>query len=168
MKSDHREFPVVVVPEGLAFDEHHGKTLHAPSFLIPPANSFGGPFPEHEVMAAWLKARGCPDIQTPSLTFSRYIDTWGNAVELRAWLDRRGQWPLGPIVIVAAFRHTRRVRLCFLRNGYVIARVDTVSYTVREQSIVPRLFYYRWPLLHKTRLPPSYGTGSVRQQPLIP
>jgi uncharacterized SAM-binding protein YcdF (DUF218 family) len=167
MNSDRNGLPVVVVPEGLAFDEGQGKALYAPSFVgeavlrhvlahylgrmifIAPANNFGEPFTEHEVMADWLKARGCPNVQTPPVMFSRYIDTWGNAVELRAWLDRRAQWPLGPIVLVAAFRHARRIHFCFRRNGYEIDRIDAVSYTVREEPIVPRLFYYRWPLLHE-------------------
>jgi multidrug transporter EmrE-like cation transporter len=161
------EFPVVVVPEGLAFDAATRRALTTPSFvseavlqrvlgsyttrriLIAPANSFGAPLSENEVMAAWLTARGCASVQTPLVTASGYIDTWGNAVELRRWLDERGQWPLGPFVLVSAFRHARRARLCFSRNGFTVASVDTVTYPVEGRPIVPRLFYYNWPILHQ-------------------
>jgi hypothetical protein len=56
------------------------------------ANSFGGPFPEHEVMAAWLKARGCPNVQTPPLIFllHRYLGQRG-----RVALLARPSWPMG-------------------------------------------------------------------------
>lgn len=167
MTSECAELPLVVVPEGLAFDVATGRVLTTPSFvgeavlqhvldcyaarriLIPPANTFGAPSPEHEVMAAWLAARGCANVETPSATAHGYIDTWGNAVELRRWLDERGQWPLGPIVLVAAFRHARRARLCFSRNRFAVASVDAVTYPVDGIPIVPRLFYYNWPRLHQ-------------------
>jgi uncharacterized SAM-binding protein YcdF (DUF218 family) len=167
VNSDRPNAPVVIVPEGLAFDGRLGRTLDAPSFVgeavlhhvleryaernifVAPANSFGGPSPEHEVMAAWLKARGCPNVQTPHIRSARYIDTWGNAVELRSWLKRRAQWPLEPIVLVAAFRHARRARLCFLRNGYTLGCVDAVPYKIKGAPIVPRLFYYNRPRLHQ-------------------
>jgi hypothetical protein len=159
--------PVVVVPEGLAFDKAAGRALAAPSFvseavlnhvvdhyaarriLVAPANTFGSPSPEHEVMAAWLATRGCASVETPSFVATGYIDTWNNAVELRRWLDQRGQWPLGPIVLVAAFRHARRVRLCFSRNGFAVASMNRVTYPVVGSPIVPRLFYYNWPRLHQ-------------------
>jgi uncharacterized SAM-binding protein YcdF (DUF218 family) len=167
MTPECAELPVVVVPEGLAFDVATGRALTTPSFvgeavlqhvlnryaarriLIAPANSFGAPSREHEVMAAWLAARGCANVQTPLVTASGYIDTWGNAVELRRWLDEHEQWPLGPISLVAAFRHARRARLCFSRNGFTVVSMDTVTYPVEGVPIVPRLFYYNWPRLHQ-------------------
>jgi hypothetical protein len=167
MISHRSDLPVVVVPEGLAYDAVAGKAVSVPTFvgeavlehvlahyadrriLIAPANSFGAPSPEHEVMAAWLAGRTCNSVETPSVAASEYIDTWGNAIELRRWLCRRGQWPLGPIVLVAAFRHARRALLCFSRNGFSVASLDTVAYPVKGVPIVPRLFYYNWPLLHQ-------------------
>src|SRR6266850_2279824 len=167
MTSECTDLAVVVVPEGLAFDAAAGRVAAVPSFvgeavlkhvldryahrriLIAPANSFGAPWSEHEVMAAWLVARTCARAETPSVASVGYIDTWGNAVELRRWLYQRGQWPLGPIVLVAAFRHARRARLCFTRNGFDVASMDTVSYLVEGAPIVPRLFYFNWPLLHQ-------------------
>jgi hypothetical protein len=167
MTPDDTPPTVVVVPDGLAFDAVTGRALTTPSFvgeavlqhvlnryaacriLIAPANSFGAASPEHEVMAAWLAARGCTNVETPSVIAAGYIDTWGNAVELRRWLDERGQWPLGPIVLVAAFRHARRARLCFSRNRFAVSSMDAVTYPVDGVPIVPRLFYYNWPRLHR-------------------
>ena len=161
------EGPVIVVPDGLAYDAVAKRALPAPSFvteavlehvlahyasrriLIAPANSFGSPSTEHEVMAAWLTARGCKSVETPSVRTDEYIDTWGNAAELRRWLTSRDQWPLEPIVLVAAFRHARRARLCFARNMFTVASLDAVPYQVTGTPIVPRLFYYNWPYLHR-------------------
>jgi hypothetical protein len=159
--------PVTVVPEGLAYDVGAKEVLLAPSFvgevllrhvlehyatcriLIAPANSFGAFSPEHEVMAAWLMKRGCARVETPPVAFGRYVDTWRNASELRCWLSQQEQWPLGPMVLVAAFRHARRARLCFERNGFNVASLDTVTYSAEGAPIVPRLFYYNWPFLHR-------------------
>lgn len=161
------EHPVIVVPDGLAYDAAARRALPAPSFvgeavlehvlkcyaarriLIAPANSFGASSTEHEVMAAWLAERGCRTVETPLVGASGYIDTWGNAVELRRWLDERGEWPLGPVVLVAAVRHARRARLCFSRNMFTVASMDAVPYQVEGAPIVPRLFYYNWPHLHR-------------------
>jgi uncharacterized SAM-binding protein YcdF (DUF218 family) len=161
------ELPIVVVPEGLAFDTATQRTLTNPNFvgeavlthvlvryaarriLIAPGNSFGAPSPEHEVMAAWLATRGCANVETPSINTAGYIDTWGNAVELKGWLNERGQWPLGPIILVAAFRHSPRAKLCFSRNGFTVASMDAINYPADRAAIVPRLFYYNWRCLHR-------------------
>jgi uncharacterized SAM-binding protein YcdF (DUF218 family) len=177
---ERAKIPVVVVPEGLAFDAAAGRALTVPSFvseavlkyvldhyagrriLIAPANSFGAPAPEHEVMAAWLATRGCASVETPPVTAAGYIDTWGNAVELRRWLKQRGLWPLGPIVLVVAFRHARRARLCFSRNGFAVTSMSAVTYPVEGIPIVPRLFYYNWPRLHQVYERFAWGRDRLR------
>jgi hypothetical protein len=159
---------VVVVPDGLAYDPVAAHALEQPSFvfravlehvsqcyadqpiLVAPANAFGGRAPEHEVGAAWLRRHGCGVVETPPLgTVDRYIDTWGNAVELKRWLAACGRWPLGPVLLVCAFRHAARAALCFRRNGYALAGIDRVRYTIENVPVVPRLFYYRSPWLHR-------------------
>src|SRR5688572_2756982 len=103
MRPERMDFPIVVVPEGLAYDAVAGRALAVPSFvgeavlrhvrdryadrriLIAPANRFGAPSTEHEAMVAWLAAHGCIGAETPSVADAGYIDTWGNAVELRRW-----------------------------------------------------------------------------------
>lgn len=164
---DGRE-TVIVVPDGLAYDSNARRALAEPSFvfrsvlqhvldrysdrrvLVAPANAFGGPQTEHEVAAAWLRARGCGAVETPTIPAGGgYIDTWGNALELRRWLSARREWPLGPCVLVVAFRHAARARLCFTRNGYDLVALDAVRYGSMNEPIVPRLFYYRYPVLHR-------------------
>jgi len=161
------EHPIIVIPEGLAYDPTVGRALTVPSFvgqavlkrvldhyatghiLIPPGNSFGAPLPEHEVMAAWLVTHGCTNVETPSVTATGYIDTWCSAVLLRRWLEQRGQWPLGSVVLVVAFRHATRARLCFSRNSFAVSSIDIVHYPIEGIPIVPRLLYYNWPRLHQ-------------------
>ena len=161
------DLPVIVVPDGLCCDPATRKAIAAPSFvfaavlahtaaryrrhriLVAPANRFGGPASEHEVACDWLRERGCPDVETVTQTPEGYIDTWGNAALLRDWLVARQDWPLGPCLLVVAFRHARRAALCFRRNGYALAAVDRVPYAIDDTPIVPRLFYYRLPWLHR-------------------
>jgi uncharacterized SAM-binding protein YcdF (DUF218 family) len=159
--------PVIVVPDGLSCDPRTGTAMAAPSFvfravldhvarrhrerriLVAPGNRFGAVVAEHEVARAWLLERGCPSVETVADTPAGYIDTWGNAAVLRDWLAARRAWPLDPCLLVVAFRHARRAELCFRRNGYAIAAVEPVSYRVEDVPIVPRLFYYRLPWLHR-------------------
>jgi uncharacterized SAM-binding protein YcdF (DUF218 family) len=159
--------PVIVVPDGLSRDLDAGSAAAEPSFvfravldrtaatyrlhriLVAPGNRFGAPASEHDMARAWLLAHGCGDVETVGQTPGGYIDTWGNAVVLRDWLAARHAWPIGPCILVVAFRHARRAELCFRRNGYDIALVDRVRYEVGNVPIVPRLFYYRIPWLHR-------------------
>ena len=88
-------------------------------------------------MAAWLATRGCASVETPSGKAAGYIDTWGNAIELRRSLNERGQRPLGPIVLVAAFRHVPGVQFCISCIGFAVASMDNVNYSVDGVPIVP-------------------------------
>jgi uncharacterized SAM-binding protein YcdF (DUF218 family) len=159
--------PIIVVPDGLGSDPRTGIAVSEPSFvfravldhvarqhgprriLVAPGNRFGGTVPEHEVARAWLMRHGCVNVETVADTPAGYIDTWGNASVLRDWLTAQRSWPLGPCLLVVAFRHARRAELCFRRNGYAVAAVDRVPYEVADVPIVPRLFYYRLPWLHR-------------------
>jgi hypothetical protein len=161
--------PVIIVPDGLAADES-GRGTSRPSFVfravldavgaryadhaifVAPANDFGGPLPEEEVGRLYLLQKGCKHVRAPDRRAGGsggYIDTRGNAVLLREWLEEQGLWPLGPCVLVAADLHSRRATLCFTAEGFSIAKVEKISYRLERESIVPRLFYYRHPLLHR-------------------
>ena len=161
------DWPVIVVPDGLSYDPRSCSAIAQPSFvfravlepvarhhasrriLVAPGNRFGADVSEHEVARDWLMGHGCPSVETVADTPAGYIDTWGNAAVLRDWLAARRAWPLDPCLLVVAFRHARRAELCFRRNGYAIAAVEPVSYRVEDVPIVPRLFYYRLPWLHR-------------------
>jgi len=68
---------------------------------------------------------------------------------LRQWLEKRGTWPLPRARLLVAARHARRARLCFAREGFCFQTVQPVSYAVPEgEGVVPRLWYYRRPLIH--------------------
>jgi uncharacterized SAM-binding protein YcdF (DUF218 family) len=165
------DWPVIVVPDGLSYDPRARTAVAQPSFvfravlehvarhhasrrvLVAPGNRFGAAVSEHEVARDWLMGHGCPSVETvadtPGGHIDSYIDTWGNAAVLRDWLAARRAWPLGPCLLVVAFRHARRAELCFRRNGYALAAVEPVSYEGADFPIVPRLFYYRLPWLHR-------------------
>lgn len=161
------DLPVIVVPDGLSRDRITRRTLADPSFafravlehvaahyrnhlvLLAPGNRFGGTLTEHDMARAWLVERGCCDVHTVGCTGTGYIDTWGNASILRNWLSAKHRWPVGNCILVVAFRHARRAELCFRRNGYDLAIVDCVRYEIDDSPIVPRLFYYRIPWLHR-------------------
>jgi uncharacterized SAM-binding protein YcdF (DUF218 family) len=160
--------PVIVVPDGLAADES-GRGTSRPSFVfravldavgrlyaeheifVAPANDFGGPVPEEEAGRLYLLQMGCKHVQVPDRRAGGaggYIDTRGNAALLRKWLEGQGLWPLGPSVLVSAALHSRRATLCFSAEGFRISKVERISYRLEREPIVPRLFYYRHPLLH--------------------
>lgn len=156
----------MVVPDGLAAAD--GKTLPEPSFvyravldaalarppedviLLAPANSFGGPLTEEEAAERYLRAHGRTGaILRPPPVRGGYIDTRGNARHLREWLQAQAAWPLPVATLLVAARHARRARLCFGREGFRFQAVEAVPYAIAKgESVVPRLWYYRWPLIH--------------------
>jgi hypothetical protein len=174
---------IVVVPEGLAYDRVLRRAIAKPSFvgmavlthvveqyadrriLIAPGNGFGSAWSEHAIMATWLLSKGCATVETPPLAAKQYLDTWGNAVELRRWLAQCYQWPLGPIRLIAGFRHVRRARLCFMRNGFSVTAVDPVPYRAEGVFIVPRLFFYNRPWLHRAYEAAALLRDRVRSLP---
>jgi hypothetical protein len=158
---------LVVVPDGLAARD--GQTLAEPSFVyravldaalarpedevivLAPANSFGGPLTEEEAAERYLRARGRtgPVLRPPPVK-GGYIDTRGNARHLRLWLQARQAWPLAHTRLLVARRHARRALLCFEREGFSFEAVDAISYPIPQgESVVPRLWYYRRPFLHR-------------------
>lgn len=157
---------IVIVPDGLA--AQNGKTLAEPSFvyravldaalarpaddviLLAPANTFGGPLTEEEAAKRYLRAKGrSGPILHPPPVKDGYIDTRGNAHHLRQWLQARQQWPLSRAVLLVAARHSRRAQLCFRREGFCFETVQSVPYSVPDgEGVVPRLWYYRWPVIH--------------------
>ena len=156
----------MIVPDGLAARD--GKTLAEPSFvyravldaalarpegeviLLAPANSFGGPLTEEEAAERYLKDAGrTGPIARPPPVGGGYVDTRGNARHLREWLQTQGAWPLSDARLLVAARHAARARLCFGREGFRFQAVQPVPYAVpAHEEVVPRLWYYRWPMIH--------------------
>ena len=159
---------VVIVPDGLA--ALGGKALPEPGFVyravleaalrrppqdilvLAPANAFGGAVTEEEAAETWLRAAGRDGtiLRPPPARSGRYIDTSGNARLLRQWLEERRAWPLAKAVLLVADRHASRAQLCFRKEGFCFEAVERVRYNIAgREEIVPRLWYYRRPLLHR-------------------
>jgi uncharacterized SAM-binding protein YcdF (DUF218 family) len=159
--------PVIVVPDGLAYDPVLRVVLPRPSFVfrsvidfvrrelpgrvvyLAPANTFGAGLHEQDVAQAALSGHDGRVVCVPSVG-ACYIDTRGNADQLRSYLARNGQWPLPPVVLVAAELHAARARLCFIKAGFELSAVVGVAYRIPHgEAVVPRLFYYRFRFLHR-------------------
>lgn len=160
--------PVVVVPEGLAGNSGRYESLPQPSFayravldhvvrayagrmiFLAPANDFGLGQHEQTVAERYLADRGVSALAVPTNDANAYVDTRGNARLLRQYLECNQAWPLPRSILVVGFRHARRARLCFLREGFALAGVNAIRYSIpREERIVRRLWFYRFPGLHR-------------------
>lgn len=167
-EGDALVLPVIVVPDGLAKDARTGKTTTEPSSVyrqvldlvhakigattiyLAPANRFGGPITEQEAAWNYLSRMGRRNLVAPVYQTPPYVDTWGNAVLLRRFLERSEQWPLQPVILAVARRHSRRARFCFERNGFIISDMLTPDYDIpADAQIVSRLWYYRFPVIHR-------------------
>jgi len=159
--------PIVIVPDGLAYDPIRKIALPQPSFVyravldmvkrdlprrtlyLAPANNFGTDCYEQEAAAAYLRDYQGKVITVPS-SGNAYIDTRGNAAQLRSYAEALNLWPFGPIMLVSGQRHLRRSILCFRKEGFDIEAVLGGSYAIpADEAIVPRLWYYRIPLWHQ-------------------
>lgn len=161
----------IVVPEGVAvtrtgdfvLSEHYISVIEAvandvrpeEAIYLAPGNRFGGDTREDVMAASCLSHLTVGAVVTvPEEDLPRrYLDTSDNAVLLRRWLAKRGTWPIGEVVVYCTAAHARRVRTCFERAGFVLASVvgakSTVEPSRHEARIVRRLWYYRFPVLHR-------------------
>jgi uncharacterized SAM-binding protein YcdF (DUF218 family) len=160
--------PVIVIPDGVKAEGTPPVPVSAPSFvyraaldrvaaeyadhpiLLAPANRFGDAAAEQEAGAAYLESLGRFALTVPpSPATGGHIDTRGNARLLREYLQDYGCWPLPPCILVVARLHARRAALCFKREGFGISEVDAVPYAIpKDEGIVRRAWYYRYPALH--------------------
>jgi len=176
-----KEANIVVVPDGLAFDNINNRPLNEPSFVyrkvldqiveiwggqniyLAPANHFGNELSEQEVAESYLDARGVALICTPIFKTPPYIDTWGNAHMLKQYLENHGIWPLSSIILVVSSIHARRAIFVFGKNGFAIDQVISVPYDIpTNAAIVPRLWYYRFPIIHQIYEILALGRDIVR------
>lgn len=152
----------IVVPEGM---RRRGEGGIAPAFqacvrrvaeraersariFIAPGNAFGHPQPE-DVVAADLLGSLRPDlrIHLAAPSRERHLDTLDNAVCLREWAERQGEWPLGPVWLYCTRLHLWRSRWCFQFAGFEIER--TLTSEPSEVAPLPlRLVYYGYPVAH--------------------
>ena len=159
---------VIVVPDGFKKKEEDSNFVPNPSFVykevldyvsknykydniyIAPANFFGFEISEQEVGKNYLYNKGLKKVYTNCKVGKKYIDTKGNAVELKNFLKIKKLWPLKKIILVSGYIHAKRAKYCFIREGYEIKKVVKVGYKISNNSeIIPCLWYYKYPLIHR-------------------
>ena len=157
---------VVIVPDGLDYDFITHRTLPQVSFVyravfdwvqcelpnrtvyLAPGNHFGSGRYEQEAAADMLHDYAGTVVNIPSQG-QAYIDTRGNAAQLRHYLVTQSQWPLPPIILVSSTLHRPRAAVCFTREGFTIAASIGVKYKIPDDAtIVPRLWYYKYNIFH--------------------
>lgn len=154
---------MIVVPEGLssvgapepsfvyrAVLDHVAAMHGGATIILAPANDFKSGRTEQAAAADYLSACGSFCIVAPVSPSGGYIDSRGNARLLREFLESEGSWPLSPVILVSGIRHAQRAALCFRREGFVLLSVETVPYPIPpDETIVHRLWYYRYPVWHR-------------------
>lgn len=167
----HEGLPVVIVPDGLEVEFLSGKKIIHPSqiyksvldfvlkefkcsnILLAPANHFGTGKYEEDVAFQYCKTQN-PNIKSlykPNRPDKNgYIDTRGNARELRDALVLDDMWPETGIILVSAELHSRRALICFKKEGFHVSESIAVKCaSTNKFKLVNRLWYYRYPVIHR-------------------
>lgn len=156
----------IVIPEGIAADKN-GRPLPKPSFVyrqildytlhivrdgdtiyLAPANSYGGKS-EHELGYEYIRHANRREVMIycPEVTYNHYIDTLGNALHLRKFLQKTGDERI-TFDLVCAYLHSYRASYCFRKQGFKIRCVHRVFYHTENENIVSRWWYYKYKPLH--------------------
>ena len=152
---------IVVIPEGLSFvngvavpsfvyravldyvvQNHRGDEV-----LLAPANTFGFDISEQEAAAYYLRAFGisCTAFEVNG---TKYLDSLDNIVELRRYCANN-QIILGnDAIVICGAMHVFRIRILCLLLGLKTKAIVGVSYDVKREAIVTRLWYYKYQALH--------------------
>ncbi len=160
----------IVIPEGVKAGPD-GRSIDEPSFIyrqvldftlrvarpedevyLAPANAFGGPVTEEQAARRYLSDRQAPfrlfhpgHNLPANVTKPAYIDTLDNARLLREALGTAA----GEFELVCASHHAPRASWCFRRTGFTLTTVHRVTCRALAEPVPPRLFYYRYPILHR-------------------
>jgi hypothetical protein len=117
--------------------------------FIAHANKFGKSKRE-EIVAKLYLEKICLNVIAPKIYEKSYIDTLGNAIFLAKYLKLNNSWPLKNAILIVAKQHYKRVVLCFTSQGFRFEKVDIIPYKIRKDDmVVKRLFYYKYPNIHK-------------------
>jgi uncharacterized SAM-binding protein YcdF (DUF218 family) len=155
----------IVVPEGLSIDEkgnYYASDYYMAALdkvrelgrqedhiYLAPANTFGSHQPEDHFGKEYLQQQGVRvELIADDIPRTGYLDTLDNAVYLRRYLQGRGCWPLGEVVLVCNKPHKWRSYLLFSLCGYRVRKV-IVSRPVRRtgRKMVSRLWFYDVPFV---------------------
>ena len=164
-KAMHERINYIVVPDGIAADKN-GEPLQIPSFVyrpvldyalhiardgdavyLAPANICGGKS-EHELAYTYImqaKKRNV-SVYCPPISFAAYVDTYGNALHLKEFLQ--GEVSSLSFDLVCAYIHSYRAAYCFRKAGFYIQKVHRVYYRATGENIVRRWWYYKYKPVH--------------------
>lgn len=162
--------PVVVVPDGLEIEhKEHGMIVHLSAIykavldfvlrefvdskiILAPANDFGTGRYEEDIAFDYCVANNSNNLQIykpTNVNKEKYIDTRGNAKELRNALFSDNLWPHNGIILVSADLHLSRAVMCFEKEGFKICDAIGVKSTKKfKYKLVNRLWYYKYPVIH--------------------
>lgn len=162
----------VVVPDGLAADRD-GSALPFPSSVyravldrvaaiartddsiyLAPANTFGGEVAEQEAGRRYLSPLTRARVISVESDEPGYIDTRGNARILRRHLELTERWPLPAAALIAYCVHLPRAEASFHQEGFQFEEAVGAGPIVIDRAdpahrIVRRLWYYRYPWVHR-------------------
>ena len=157
----------IVVPDGLATDNTE-KNLPLPSFVyqrvldwivehvqpqdviyLAPANKFKGTVSEQSAAKQFLLQKISNKIVSFELNNTQYIDTRGNAIFLKQYLKSNNDWPLDKVILLSYYLHLPRASLVFHQEGFVFDGVPVHHPLFHPENIVPRLWYYKYPFIHR-------------------
>ena len=163
--------PVVVVPDGLEIENHtDGKIIHPSAvyksvldfvlrefmnskIILATANDFGTGQYEEDIAFEYCLANNSNSLQIykpTNLKKNKYIDTRGNAHELRNALVSDNLWPEDGIILVSAELHLSRAVICFKKEGFKICKAIGVKSSNKfRYKLVNRLWYYKYPIVHR-------------------
>ncbi|MBW4633809.1 MAG: hypothetical protein KME30_18480 [Iphinoe sp. HA4291-MV1] len=157
----------IVVPEGLAQTNEkseqcllsdyyealltqviHTVPLNGQVFLAP-GNRFNYPASEEQYAAEYLMSKR-PDLNVfvpPDISHPTYLDTFDNAIILRTWLQKQGQWPLEKVNLYCNAPHCLRSTILFRLCGFHVQSVIRCRPKAVHRKIVSRLWFYNYPII---------------------
>jgi hypothetical protein len=115
-----------------------------------PGNNFSHPCREDIYAVRYLETLR-KDLKTNYIDenfVGKNLDTLDNALLLRDWLIHRRRWSLQHAHLYCYRFHTLRSWLLFRLCGFSVEKIISSNPKVKSKDIVPRLWFYNYPLVH--------------------
>jgi hypothetical protein len=116
------------------------------TIYLAPANMCGDQKSEHELAYEYITERRDLNVCYPDVTYEKYIDTYGNAKYLKDFLVEKISHMT--FDLVCAYIHSYRAEYCFKKEGFSLRHIHRVYYSVYNEKIVSRWWYYRYKPIH--------------------
>ena len=152
----------IIIPEGLALNSTEPSMLFKAILnelikvlepedviFIAPANNFKTDTSEQIAAKKFLQNFGVKnDIHAFEYETENYLNTRDNAIILKNYLVENNLWPLKDCKLWSYHIHSKRAALIFSYYEYKFESIEVRPNTFKG-SIVNRLFYYNYPILHR-------------------